>query len=232
MKKENKIAVFFDCENVSAKHVDFVFNDLQNRGEVIIRQSFKDWDSNLEPNSTKAWDRKLHEKFAIEPIQVFSKTGKNSCDLRIQRAILETINQDHIDTIALVSSDGDFRDLIITVKSKGFNIIGFGESKAPACFCDAYTTFINLEKQKPIQQDEEILEVIKNTIEENKQDDGTMLVSILGCILQRKNASYIAKNFGSNSWGEFLKKYKDIFEIKFVSKHDNGNKDTLVVKVK
>ncbi len=27
MKKENKIAVFFDCENVSAEHVGFVFNN-------------------------------------------------------------------------------------------------------------------------------------------------------------------------------------------------------------
>ncbi len=36
MKKENKenkeIAVFFDCENVSAEHVDFVFKELQNHG--------------------------------------------------------------------------------------------------------------------------------------------------------------------------------------------------------
>ncbi|WP_233707574.1 NYN domain-containing protein [Helicobacter cetorum] len=160
MKKENKIAVFFDCENVSAKHVDFVFNDLQNRGEVIIRQSFRDW----EQESTKTWDRKLHEKFAIEPIQVFSNPGKNSCDLRIQRAILETINQNHIDTIALVSSDGDFRDLIITVKSKGFDFIGFGESKTPAWIVNTYTTFINLEEQRTTQ-DEEILEIIKNTIE-------------------------------------------------------------------
>ncbi|WP_278247340.1 NYN domain-containing protein [Helicobacter pylori] len=82
-KENNKIAVFFDCENVSAEHVDFVFKELQNHGEVIIRQSFRDW----EQENTKPWDRKLHKKFAIEPIQVFSKTKKNSCDLRIVRAI-------------------------------------------------------------------------------------------------------------------------------------------------
>ncbi|WP_240445386.1 NYN domain-containing protein [Helicobacter pylori] len=96
-----------------------MFKELQNHGEVIIRQSFRDW----EQENTKPWDRKLHEKFAIEPIQVFSKTRKNSCDLRIVRAILEAINEKHIDTIALVSSDSDFRDLVIAVKSKGFHII-------------------------------------------------------------------------------------------------------------
>ncbi|MGQ2896522.1 nuclease [Helicobacter pylori] len=200
---------------------------MQNHGEVIIRQSFRDW----EQESTKPWDRKLHEKFAIEPIQVFSKTRKNSCDLRIVRAILEAINEKHIDTIALVSSDSDFRDLVIAVKSKGFHIIGFGESKTPDWISNTYTTFINLEQQR-IMQDEQILEIIKNTIETNKQDNGYMLVSNLGSLLKRENASYIAKNFNSNSWGEFLKKHDDIFETKFISKHDDGRKDTLAVKIK
>ncbi|WRE24994.1 NYN domain-containing protein [Helicobacter pylori] len=222
-----KIAVFFDCENVSAEHVDFVFKELQNHGEVIIRQSFRDW----EQENTKPWDRKLHEKFAIEPIQVFSKTRKNSCDLRIVRAILEAINEKHIDTIALVSSDSDFRDLVIAVKSKGFHIIGFGESKTPDWISNTYTTFINLEQQR-IMQDEQILEIIKNTIETNKQDNGYMLVSNLGSLLKRENASYIAKNFNSNSWGEFLKKHDGIFETKLISKHDDGRKDTLAVKIK
>ncbi len=204
-----------------------MFKELQNHGEVIIRQSFRDW----EQESTKPWDRKLHEKFAIEPIQVFSKIGKNSCDLRIVRAILEAINEKHIDTIALVSSDSDFRDLVIAVKSKGFHIIGFGESKTPDWISNAYTTFINLEQQR-IMQDEQILEIIKNTIETNKQDNGYMLVSNLGSLLKRENASYIAKNFNSNSWGEFLKKHDGIFETKLISKHDDGRKDTLAVKIK
>ncbi|GAA7717082.1 hypothetical protein JP0160_03090 [Helicobacter pylori] len=225
MKKENKIAVFFDCENVSAEHVDFVFNKLQNYGEVIIRQSFRNW----EQESTKPWDRKLHEKFAIDPIQVFSKTGKNSCDLRIVRAILEAINEKQIDTIALVSSDSDFRDLVIAVKSKGFHIIGFGESKTPDWMRNTYTTFIKLEQQRIIQ-DEQILEIIKNIIEKNKQDNGYMFVSNLGSPLNKDG--YIAKNFNSNSWGEFLKKHDGIFETKSISKKDDGIKDTLAVKIK
>ncbi len=224
-----KIAVFFDCENVSAEHVGFVFNKLQNYSEVIIRQSFRNW----EQESTKPWDRELHEKFAIEPIQVFSKTRKNSCDLRIVRAILETINEKYIDTIALVSSDSDFRDLVIAVKSKGFHIIGFGESKTPDWMRNTYTTFINLEQQRSIQDEQslEIIEIIKNTIETSKQDDGYMFVSNLGSLLKNKNG-YTAKNFNSNSWGEFLKEHDDIFETKSISKKDDGRKDTLAVKIK
>ncbi|WP_237392997.1 NYN domain-containing protein [Helicobacter pylori] len=161
---------------------------------------------------------------------MFSKTRKNSCDLRIVRAMLEAINEKQIDTIALVSSDSDFRDLVIAVKSKGFHIIGFGESKTPDWMRNAYTTFIKLEQQRIIQ-DEQILEIIKNIIETNKQDDGYMFASDLGSLLKNKNG-YIAKNFNSNSWGEFLKKHDDIFETELISKKDDGKKDTLVVKIK
>ncbi len=160
---------------------------------------------------------------------MFSKTGKNSCDLRIVRAILETINEKQIDTIALVSSDSDFRDLVIAVKSKGFHIIGFGESKTPDWMRNTYTTFIKLEQQRIIQ-DEQILEIIKNIIETNKQDNGYMFVSNLGSLLNKNG--YIAKNFDSNSWGEFLKKHDGIFETKSISKKDDGIKDTLAVKIK
>ena len=36
--KNKKIAVFFDCENISAIYVDSVFDKLEKYGEVIIRQ--------------------------------------------------------------------------------------------------------------------------------------------------------------------------------------------------
>ncbi len=164
---------------------------------------------------------------------MFGKTRKNSCDLRIVRAILETINEKYIDTIALVSSDSDFRDLVIAVKSKGFHIIGFGESKTSDWMRNTYTTFIKLEQQRSIQDEQslEIIEIIKNAIETSKQDDGYMFVSNLGSLLKNKNG-YTAKNFNSNSWGEFLKEHDDIFETKSISKKDDGRKDTLAVKIK
>ncbi|GAA7838463.1 hypothetical protein JP0186_02680 [Helicobacter pylori] len=128
-----------------------------------------------------------------------------------------------------MKQDSDFRDLVIAVKSKGFHIIGFGESKTPDWMRNTYTTFIKLEQQKIIQ-DEQILEIIKNTIETNKQDNGYIFVSNLGSLLNKNG--YTAKNLNSNSWGEFLKKHDDIFETKSISKKDDGIKDTLAVKIK
>ena len=146
-QKNIKIAVFFDCENISGSHVASIFDELANYGEVIIKQSFKDWSS----SDKKSWNQELHEKFAIEPIQVFkSKSAKNSSDLRMQRAVIETMNKKNIDIIALVSSDSDFRDLAMHIRSNMHKAFGFGESKTPNSLRNAYSIFIELPIKKEL----------------------------------------------------------------------------------
>ena len=50
MRNDKKIAIFFDCENISANHVPSIFDELANYGEVIIKQSFK-------LGLSKMWDK-------------------------------------------------------------------------------------------------------------------------------------------------------------------------------
>lgn len=223
--KDEKIAVFFDCENISASYVDSIFDELAKHGEVIIKQSFKDWGS----SNSKSWNRELHEEFAIEPIQVFSARGaKNSCDMRIQRAINETINHKKIDIIVLVSSDSDFRDLIINVRANGFETIGFGESKTPLSLKKAYSTFIELPIKKEYEKsnDKEVIKLLNEAIKKTKKDDDYSLVSQMGSYLKNKNSSYNPKNLGVTTWGEIIKKYPNYFELSHLDK----GKSTLIVK--
>ena len=41
MINDKKIAVFFDCENISSKYLDEIFFELAKSGEVMIRQAYK-----------------------------------------------------------------------------------------------------------------------------------------------------------------------------------------------
>lgn len=223
--KEKKIAVFFDCENISANHVPSIFDELANYGEVIIKQSFKDWSS----SNNKYWDQELHEEFAIEPIQVFkSKSAKNSSDLRIQRAVMEIMNKKNIDIIVLVSSDSDFRDLAMTIRSDNFQAIGFGESKTPKSLKNAYSIFIELPVGGSIKEDNTLKEILKEAIENTCNDSGFSLVSQIGSYLKNKNSSYHAKNFGKNTWGDIFKMYPKDFEIDY----KDTRKSTLIVKIR
>ncbi len=225
--KEKKIAVFFDCENISANHVPSIFDELANYGEVIIKQSFKDWSS----SNNKSWNQELHEEFAIEPIQVFkSKSAKNSSDLRIQRAVMEIMNKKNIDIIVLVSSDSDFRDLAMSIRADNFEAIGFGESKTPKSLKHAYSIFIELPIKKELEKnkDPEIVELLKDAIINTKDEKDYCLVSQIGIYLKNKNSSNNPKNFGANTWGDIFKKYPNSFKLDHLDK----NKSTLIVTLK
>lgn len=211
MRNDKKIAVFFDCENISANHVPSIFDELANYGEVIIKQSFKDWSS----SNDKYWNQELHEEFAIEPIQIFkSKNGKNSSDLRIQRAVMEIMNKKNIDIIVLVSSDSDFRDLAMSIRSDNFEAIGFGESKTPKSLRNAYSIFIELPIKKELKKNKDsiIVELLKEAVINTKDEKDYCLVSQIGTYLKNKNSSNNPKNFGANTWGDIIKKYPDIFK--------------------
>ena len=224
--KEEKIAIFFDCENINAKYVDEIFNELANIGEVIIRQAIKDWSS----NQHKSWNNDILEKFAIEPIQIFNSPGKNTSDLRIVRGIMEILSNPNITTIVLVSSDSDFRDLAMTIKSKGISVIGFGEEKTPNRLRDVYTTFFELPiDKKSINKNKNLLiKILKDAIENTKDEDDCALVSRIGSYLKNKNSSYNAKNFGASRWGDIIKDNLDTFEISY----KDNKRSTMLVKTK
>ena len=224
-QKNIKIAVFFDCENISGSHVASIFDELANYGEVIIKQSFKDWSS----SDKKSWNQELHEKFAIEPIQVFkSKSAKNSSDLRMQRAVIETMNKKNIDIIALVSSDSDFRDLAMHIRSNMHKAFGFGESKTPNSLRNAYSIFIELPIKKELveNKDLKIIKSLENTINSIKNEKNYCLVTDLAKYLKNKDSSNGPKKFGASTWKGVFKKYPNSFKLDYL------NKNTLVVSLK
>lgn len=223
-QKNIKIAVFFDCENISGSHVASIFDELANYGEVIIKQSFKDWSS----SDKKNWNQELHEKFAIEPIQVFkSKSAKNSSDLRMQRAVIETMNKKNIDIIALVSSDSDFRDLAMHIRSNMHKAFGFGESKTPNSLRNAYSVFIELPIKKELveNKDLKIIKFLENAISNIKGEKNYCLVGDLAKYLKNKDSSNGPKKFGASTWKGVFKKYPNSFKLDYL------NINTLVVSL-
>lgn len=221
----SKIAVFFDCENISASYVDDIFSELVNEGEVIIKQAYKDWTS----RTSKSWNAELLQKYAITPVQIMpnTKRQKNTSDIQIVIDVLETIFNLKVDVVALVSSDSDFTALANKVKTKSISVYGFGEEKTPYAFRNACSVFVELPINKTNKIKDELLEIVKDAINQTKQDNGFALVAQIGQYLKNKNASYIAKNFGQNSWGDILKAYPDDFIIEYAN-----DKSTLLAKIR
>jgi predicted nuclease of predicted toxin-antitoxin system len=179
-----RLAIFFDCENISPKYVEALMGELASKGEAIIKRAYGDW----RDNKLKNWNPIIND-FAIKPVYTnYSKkpndntpnnkksdeqiknSPKNVSDFAIVIDVMNTINQKKADTIVLVSSDSDFTSLAMEIKEQSFGIIGCGERKTPSNFKNACSTFIQLpiadvksKKQKNIEN--------KMNNKSKKQDD-------------------------------------------------------------
>ncbi len=214
---ENKIGLFFDAENISAKFVDEIFDELAKVGKVIIRKAYHNWSC---PRS-QSWSTKLQE-FAIEPIQVFSNiSGKNSVDIKLTVDVTNLTHTNHVDIIVLASSDSDFTVLATDIKSKGIEVIGFGEDKTPACLRKAFSSFYELPKKK-----KKAINILKDAIQNTQKENGYANLSDVTRYLKNKDASCNAQNYGASKWSDIIKEHDSHFEMK----HGN-NKSALFVRV-
>lgn len=213
MNTEKKLAVFIDCENISPKYINSIFKELAKYGEATIKKAYHDWSS----ERSKNWKKEI-QKFAIEPIQVFSNIHtKNSIDIDITIDVMEILNESYINNIILISSDSDFTKLGMKIKAKGFEVIGFGEKKTPNILRNSYTTFIELPiKNKISINNSNIIKILKESILNTKEDNDYSLLSHIGVYLKNKNSQYNPKNYGGKSWSDIFEQYPDIFSLSYL----------------
>lgn len=219
--KDNKIAVFFDCENISSRYVDEIIDELAKVGEVIIKKAYHNW----RENSSTHWDDKLKE-FAIDAIQVFPNiTGKNAADSKLIIDVMNIIYQSGINTICIVSSDSDFTVLASEIKSKGITSIGFGEKKTPESLRKAYTTFYELPVKKKIKN--KAISLLLEAINDTKNEDDYVNISSVTNYLSNKDSSFIPQNYGYKKWSDLIKEETSYF----IYEYRNNNR-ILMVKEK
>ena len=244
MSENKKVAVFFDCENVSAKYVEYVFKELSNKNKkVIIARAFKDW------SKPSDWSQDLVQKQGIKPVQVFTKSGKNSADIAIAISVMKELARGIVDGIVLVSSDSDFLPLALEIRANGRESIIFADTQKAnerlKTSCDSFITFPKSpslaqktsEKSSPTQQsqkakpsiktDNEIKKILKEVLKEleTKCDkDGFCNVAYIGTHL-KATKSLTLKNFGTSS-------YKKLFDRLGGFEYRLKNNSTLTVRLK
>ncbi|CBG39944.1 NYN domain-containing protein [Helicobacter mustelae] len=221
MDKERKIALFLDCENVAAKWAREIFERLESIGDVCIKKAYGDWRN----DALNPWNAELIQ-YAIEPIHIITGnhyknnqgSGKNSCDIKISIDIMNCLYDKIVDCIVIVSSDSDFAPLAQEIRSKGLQVIGFGENKARDDYRKSFTSFEILQKQEEgeekIKNNRALVRMLKKAINETANQNGVALVSQVGSWI-RYNYSQTAKSYGKNSWGDVFKSLKEDFSITY-----------------
>jgi uncharacterized protein (TIGR00288 family) len=209
-----RIAVLIDCDNVSAKHIAAVLEELATYGVPTVKRAYGDWTT----TQLTSWKPELLRN-AIQPIQQFSNTiGKNSTDSALIIDAMDLLWQGNVDAFAIVSSDSDFTRLATRLRESGKRVYGLGRRKTPESLRRAVDQFIFLEVLQEQDAGEEVAteaaapelrsadeqpasrinlqSALSKAVNATSGDDGWSTLSAVGQHLSRTHADFDPRDFG------------------------------------
>ena len=236
----SRYAILIDSENVSAKYVESIFDELSRLGLITVRKIYGDWSKN-----NNGWDKDCLLSYSIQPVQQFSyTTGKNSTDSAMIIDAMDLLYTSNIDGFCLVTSDSDFTRLASRLREAGKQVIGMGENKTPKAFVSACTSFKILDSlvtedlnrvpskggytdagiadESNITSIRDIKKTVYNIIDENDDKDKKTHMGEIGSRLVNKYPDFDVRNYGYSKLSTFLSEEFDDLDIdkgrqKFVS---------------
>jgi uncharacterized protein (TIGR00288 family) len=216
---KQKIALFIDADNAPASKFEDVLSEVAKYGVVTIRKAYGNWKN----TSIKPWEDLLHE-YAIQPIQQYDLTkGKNASDIALVIDAMDVMYTKDIDVMCFVSSDCDFTPMVTRALAEGKVVLGFGERKTPSPFVNACSKFLYLDaepkqggsatsKSKNIKSDTKLINLLRQAIEANEDDNGWAALGPVGSHISNKT-SFDTRNYGYKNLSGLFKAI-DLFELK------------------
>ena len=210
---ENKrFALLIDADNISAKYISVILEELSTYGITTYKRIYGDWTS----TQASKWKNQLLENSVI-PVQQFrNTTGKNATDSALIIDAMDILYAGNVEGFCIVSSDSDFTRLASRLRESGMEVIGMGEEKTPRSFRVACTRFVNLENlgnqedsEEKKQQDntvsrEVIYNAITNIITENENKGKNVELASVGNRLVNMYPDFDVRNYGYSLLSRFL----------------------------
>ncbi len=236
---EKRFALLIDADNVSAKYIKPILDELSKYGTITIKRIFGDWTSTLHGK----WKDALLEN-SITPIQQFSYTqGKNATDSAMIIDAMDILYTGSVDGFCIVSSDSDFTRLASRLRESGLTVIGMGEKKTPVPFrkaCDVFTTLELLlpnNRKARMKADgsmadgtasegptiEDVEQAVVDIITENLNNGKSTGLGEVGSRMLKRYPDFDVRSYGTN----LLSKLIDVFKTVKITK--DGSSVTVVL---
>ncbi len=253
--EDKKFAILIDADNVSAKYIHYILDEISNYGVATYKRIYGDWTK----STSGSWKEVLLEH-SITPIQQYAyTTGKNATDSAMIIDAMDILYSKNVDGFCIASSDSDFTKLSSRLRESGMTVVGMGEKKTPKPFIASCNQFKYLEVlmeaeknaieekkdaissvakpvaevlQKPLENEKNMTELnviraaIIKMLNESADEDQGMNMGELGSRLIKRYPDFDVRNYGDNKFSRFLKKF-DFLEI-----YKHGNTNSLWVAIK
>lgn len=141
MADTEKIALFIDADNISAKYGKLIIDTLQSRGEIFIRRIYGNWEKIF----LRKWNEPILNYGLLAVQQMDFAAGKNATDMSLTIDAMDVLYQRQATIFAIVSGDSDFTPLAVRLRERGVYVIGIGKEQASASFRSACNEFIVLD---------------------------------------------------------------------------------------
>ncbi|KPZ52573.1 MULTISPECIES: NYN domain-containing protein [unclassified Pseudoalteromonas] len=204
-------AVLVDGENASYTDYASLLEEVEKYGTVAIKWVYADWTSVRHGN----WQQILH-KTASSPKQQF-QYGKDSADHALVMDAIELINNNQrINGVCIVSSDGGFYSLAQRIREKGLHVMAVGNESTPERFIKACHNFVftkNLTEPAVSKVYNDVNSLLVNSYIRCAQSNEPVYLGDLGSTLKTLDSSFDYRNYGVNSLKALIKSKCGLFEI-------------------
>ncbi len=232
---EKRFALLIDADNVSAKYIKPITDELSKYGTVTYKRIYGDWTLTLHAK----WKDALLEN-SITPIQQFGYTqGKNATDSAMIIDAMDILYTRSVEGFCIVSSDSDFTRLASRIRESGLTVIGMGEKKTPIPFrkaCDIFTTLELLlgdaggrsgaGNRGKARQDQgstaaaqvtgttiskdEVEQAVVNIITDNQNNGKSTGLGEVGSRLLKRYPDFDVRSYGTNLLSKLLDEFQSV----------------------
>jgi len=134
-----KLAILIDAENVLPSHAELIFSSAEAMGEVVAKEIYG------VAAALTTWVEPVL-RYAIHPnLTIKASKGKNTSDIALVIGAMELLLKGDVNTIVIASSDSDFSNLSVRLRTAGIHVVGMGTEKSNVLWRTACSSFIVLE---------------------------------------------------------------------------------------
>ncbi|MCS4088812.1 NYN domain-containing protein [Rhizobium sp. BK176] len=195
-----RVAVLIDLENTSHRLAEKIFHEAAQLGEVVVRRGYADFS-----NKALGWGAAINTQL-IDPIhRSASSKGKNSSDIALTIDAMDLLYEGfhgRIDVFCIVTSDGDFGQIVRNIRVKGREAIGMGVAPASA-FTQSCSRYVSLVDNKVTAStvtiravDEEVVRVFNAALTQTRADDGWATLAEMSNAVIQSLPGFKPKNYG------------------------------------
>ena len=209
MQDEKRFAVLIDADNVSAKYIKYILDEISNYGVATYKRIYGDW---TKPNAG-SWKDVLLEN-SVTPVQQYGYTvGKNATDSAMIIDAMDILYSGNVEGFCVVSSDSDFTKLASRLRESGMLVVGMGEKKTPKPFIAACNQFKYLDVLAETEKKSIELEKSHENNDNNLDKNGKLSVKQVN-EAEADNSSKTTKNANTADNNDGVKNMTDLSVIK------------------